>query len=194
MKSKHSKEKKNNIIIIIFRIISILVIIYCLIYIFNWYIENKKSANMISNITNSSILDTIEIQIPNNGGSESNEDNSKKIIAYELDFDNLNSINPSTVGWISVFGTSINYPVVKSSDNSFYLSHSFDKSYNKAGWIFADYRNKFDGTDKNIIIYGHNRMDSSMFATLKNTQKQDWLNNTNDHYLTFSTPSRNTSI
>lgn len=194
MKSKHSKEKKSNIIIIIFRIISILVIIYCLIYIFNWYIENKKSANMISNITNSSILDTIEIQIPNNGGSESNEDNSKKIIAYELDFDNLNSINPSTVGWISVFGTSINYPVVKSSDNSFYLSHSFDKSYNKAGWIFADYRNKFDGTDKNIIIYGHNRMDSSMFATLKNTQKQDWLNNTNDHYLTFSTPSRNTSI
>lgn len=194
MKSKHSKEKKSNIIIIIFRIISILVIIYCLIYIFNWYIENRKSANMISNITNSSILDTIEIQIPNNGGSESNEDNSKKIIAYELDFDNLNSINPSTVGWISVFGTSINYPVVKSSDNSFYLSHSFDKSYNKAGWIFADYRNKFDGTDKNIIIYGHNRMDSSMFATLKNTQKQDWLNNTNDHYLTFSTPSRNTSI
>lgn len=194
MKSKHSKDKKKNVIIIIFRIISILVIIYCLIYIFNWYTENKKSADMLSNITNSSILDTIEIEIPNNEGSESAEDDSKKIIAYELDFDNLSSINSSTVGWITVFGTSINYPVVKGSDNSFYLSHSFDKSYNKAGWIFADYRNKFDDTDKNIIIYGHNRMDSSMFATLKNTQKQDWLNNPNDHYLTFSTPSRNTSI
>lgn len=194
MKSKHSKDKKRNIIIIIFRIISILVIIYCLIYIFNWYMENKKSADMLSNVTNSSILDTIEIEIPNNENSESTEDDSKKIIAYELDFDNLSSINSSTVGWITVFGTSINYPVVKGSDNSFYLSHSFDKSYNKAGWIFADYRNKFDDTDKNIIIYGHNRMDSSMFATLKNTQKQDWLNNPNDHYLTFSTPYRNTSI
>lgn len=194
MKSKHSKDKKRNIIIIIFRIISILVIIYCLIYIFNWYMENKKSADMLSNVTNSSILDTIEIEIPNNENSESTEDDSKKIIAYELDFDNLSSINSSTVGWITVFGTSINHPVVKGSDNSFYLSHSFDKSYNKAGWIFADYRNKFDDTDKNIIIYGHNRMDSSMFATLKNTQKQDWLNNPNDHYLTFSTPYRNTSI
>ncbi len=125
MKSKHSKDKKRNIIIIIFRIISILVIIYCLIYIFNWYMENKKSADMLSNVTNSSILDTIEIEIPNNENSESTEDDSKKIIAYELDFDNLSSINSSTVGWITVFGTSINYPVVKGSDNSFYLSHSF---------------------------------------------------------------------
>ncbi len=111
-----------------------------------------------------------------------------------VDFNELLKKNPDTVGWIKVEGTKVNYPVVQSTDNDYYLSHAFNKTANQGGWIFADYRNKFDDTDKNIIIYGHNRMDSSMFATLKNTQKQDWLNNPNDHYLTFSTPSRNTSI
>lgn len=198
MQSKHSKEKENtNKIILVFRIISIIIIICCLIYINNWYMENKRSSDMLSNVTQSSILDTEEIEIPikdSESDAEDTAENTATVTTYKLDFNNLFSINSSTVGWINVPGTSINYPVVQSSDNSFYLSHSFDKSNNKAGWIFADYRNKFDGTDKNIIIYGHNRMDSSMFATLKNTQKQDWLNNKNNHYITFTTPSRNTSI
>lgn len=198
MQSKHSKEKENtNKIILVFRIISIIIIICCLIYINNWYMENKRSSDMLSNVTQSSILDTEEIEIPikdSESDAEDTAENTATVTTYKLDFNNLFSINSSTVGWINVPGTSINYPVVQSSDNSFYLSHSFDKSNNKAGWIFADYRNKFDGTDKNIIIYGHNRMDSSMFATLKNTQKQDWLNNKNNRYITFTTPSRNTSI
>ena len=46
-----------------------------------------------------------------------------------------------------------------------------------AGWIFADYRNKFDGTDKNIVIYGHNMRDGSMFGSMKNILKSDWYNN-----------------
>ena len=60
------------------------------------------------------------------------------------------------------------YPVVKGTNNSFYLNHSFDKSNNSAGWIFADYRNKFDNTDKNIVIYGHNMRDGSMFGSMLN--------------------------
>lgn len=196
MQSKHSKENTNKIILV-FRIISIIIIICCLIYIYSWYMENKRTSDMLSNVTQSSVLDTVEIEIPikdSESNAEDTAENTATVTTYKLDFNNLFSINSSTVGWINVPGTSINYPVVQSSDNSFYLSHSFDKSNNKAGWIFADYRNKFDGTDKNIIIYGHNRMDSSMFATLKNTQKQDWLNNKNNRYITFTTPSRNTSI
>lgn len=188
MKSKHSKEKKKSeIILIVFRIIFIIIIIYCSIKIFLWYRENKKNENMLSNINNSAILDTAEIEIPVD--SAENPEETTKIETYSLDFNNLSSINSSTVGWINVPGTSINYPVTQASDNNFYLSHTFDKSYNSAGWIFADFRNKFDGTDKNIIIYGHNRKDSSMFATLKNTQTQEWFENKNNHYITFTTPT-----
>ena len=188
MKENNSKDKKIGYkIILIIRIILILVIIYCSVYIFMWYMENKKNANMLSELTESSVIETISIDVPiydDNGVQQK----TVEIPAYELNFDKLFSVNDSTVGWISVPNTSIDYPVAQAKDNSFYLNHSFDKSKNTAGWIFADYRNKFDGTDKNIILYGHNRMDTSMFATLKNTQKPDWYNNENNKYITFTTP------
>ena len=154
--------------------------------------ENKRNANMLKEITDSSVLNTTTIQVPIETGNEETEENQPKTIeipVYELDFEKLLSVNKSTVGWINVPNTSINYPVAQASDNNFYLTHSFDNSKNTAGWIFADYRNKFDGTDKNIIIYGHNRVDTSMFATLKNTQKPNWYNNSNNKYITFTTPS-----
>ena len=140
---------------------------------------------MINQIAESSIIDTVYIEISNEDDTETTQ-----IPVYELDFEKLFEINRSTVGWIKVPNTTIDYPVAQSSDNSFYLTHSFDKSWNSAGWIFADYRNKFDGTDKNIIIYGHNRMDSSMFATLSNTQKSEWYNNPTNKYITFTTPEK----
>lgn len=150
--------------------------------------ENKKNANMIHEITDTAVKDTIYIDVRAND-EQSEEAEVIQLPVYELDFEKLFSINSRTVGWIKVPNTSIDYPVAQHSDNSFYLNHSFDKSWNSAGWIFADYRNKFDGTDKNIILYGHNRMDSSMFATLRNTQNSSWFNNNTNKYLTFTLPN-----
>lgn len=184
-----AKEKrKTNIVLLILRIISIIVIIGCLIYIGNWYIENKKSANMIREITDATVKDTIyiDVRVTNDEGTE---EEVVQLPVYELDFEKLLAINNRTVCWIKVPNTCIDYPVAQHSDNSFYLNHSFDKSWNSAGWIFADYRNKFDGTDKNIIMYGHNRMDSSMFATLRNTQNSSWFNNNTNKYLTLTLPN-----
>ena len=79
------------------------------------------------------------------------------------------------------------YPVLRATNNSFYLNHSFDKSKNSAGWIFADYRNKFDGTDKNIIIYGHNMRDDSMFGSLKNILNSAWYDNEENTNITLYT-------
>lgn len=190
MSKSHTKD---NVVLrrllLLIRIICVIVIIVCLIYIIQWYIENKKNASMLSELTDTSVKDTITIQVPTNNEEDAQDEKTVEIQVYELDFDKLFSVNDHTVGWITVPGTSINYPVAQASDNSFYLNHSFDKSKNTAGWIFADYRNKFDGTDKNIIIYGHNRVDTSMFATLKNTQKAYWYNNTNNKYISFITPS-----
>ena len=193
IKMKETNEKKRNVmhtILLFLRIICIITIIGCLIYIGNWYLENRKNANMLNEVTDASIINTKTIDIPiTEESSEGEPAQTIQIQTYELDFDKLFSVNKSTVGWINVPNTSINYPVAQAPNNDFYLSHSFDNSRNTAGWIFADYRNKFDGTDKNIIIYGHNRVDTSMFATLKNTQKPYWYNDKNNKYLTFTTPN-----
>ena len=60
-----------------------------------------------------------------------------------------------------------------------------------AGWIFADYRNKFDGTDKNIVVYGHNRKDRSMFGSLRNVLNSGWYNDEKNHDIIFITQNQN---
>ena len=112
---------------------------------------------------------------------------SKEDTKYEIDFNSLKKRNPDTIGYININNTNINYIVVKGQDNSYYLNHNYDKKWNKAGWIFADYHNKFDETDKNIIIYGHNMKDGSMFETLKNVLTKEWYSNTNNHIITLIT-------
>ena len=79
------------------------------------------------------------------------------------------------------------YPVVKGTNNSFYLNHCFDKSNNSAGWIFADYRNKFDNTDKNIVIYGHIIRDGSMFGSMLNILNAKWYENEENTNITLYT-------
>lgn len=110
----------------------------------------------------------------------------------KVDLTELINTNKDTVGFISVSGTNINYPVVQSSDNDYYLKHSFKGKYNDAGWIFVDYRNDMNNLDKNTIIYGHARLDGVLFGTLKNVLKNGWLNDSNNYIVNFNTMNEST--
>lgn len=96
------------------------------------------------------------------------------------------------VGWIRVSGTNINYPFVQASDNKYYLNHSFDKSYNSAGWVFLDYRNNKYNLAKNNIIYAHGRRDTTMFGSLRGILTNGWLNNTSNFTIQLSMENENT--
>ena len=89
-------------------------------------------------------------------------------------------------------GTNIQYPVVQTTNNSYYINHSFKRQSNKAGWIFMDYRNNIKNLSRNTIIYGHSRLDTTMFGTLKNILKTTWLNNKNNYIVKLSTETENT--
>ncbi len=179
---KRSNQKKP-ILLIIINIISIIVIIFSLYYIILWYLDNKSTSKTLDNIYSNANISERPVIL----------DNNVQTGVLSVDFDKLKSANPDTIGWIRVLGTDINYPVVQTTDNDFYISHSFDKSYNKAGWIFADYTNKNlknEILDKNTVIYGHNRQNNSMFGTLTNTLKKNWQNEENNRYINFSTPNK----
>ena len=92
-----------------------------------------------------------------------------------MDFDELRESIPDIVGWILSEGTPINYPLVQTDDNSFYLTHLPDKSQNNLGSVFLDYRNNADFSDTNIFIYGHNTTSGTMFGTLKNYTDQQYF-------------------
>ena len=109
---------------------------------------------------------------------EENEYISPYYINYELVYNELLKINEDTIGWIKVKNTNINYPIVQTNNNDYYLNHAFDKTENIAGWIFADYRNNMDTISKNTIIYGHSvRGRNLMFGSLKNVLNENWYTN-----------------
>ena len=115
----------------------------------------------------------------------------KDVSLIDVNIDELKAENNDTVGWIQVLGTDINYPIVQSNDNDYYLKRDFNKEKNKGGWIFLDYRNKIDNLSKNNVIYGHRRYNKSMFGTLKNVLTNSWQKNTNNHIIKISTSKYN---
>lgn len=156
--------KKKRILNIAIYLILFLILICSGFKLYFWYKDKKNNDETTEQLKNNVKLEKIK---------KDNSNNEK----YIVDFKKLKSENSDVVAYIKVNNTNIEYPIVKTSNNNFYLNHSFDKSKNSRGWIFADYKNKFDNTDKNIVIYGHNMRDGSMFGSMKNILKSDWYNN-----------------
>ena len=118
------------------------------------------------------------------------DENASKI-EYNVDFEELKKQNGDTVAYLKVNNTNIDYVVVRGQDNSYYLNHNFYNEYNIAGWIFADFNNLLDGTDRNIVIYGHSTADGSMFGTLSKVLNRDWQEN-KDNLIVFITEEEKT--
>lgn len=100
-----------------------------------------------------------------------------EVINKEDNFmDSLKAMNSDVVSYIKIEGTNIDYPVVQTDNNDFYLKHTFDKSYSEYGWIFMDYRNEAFN-NQNTIIYGHAMKNKTMFGSIKDMFKSSWLDN-----------------
>lgn len=97
----------------------------------------------------------------------------------QVNISQLKKSNPDTVAWLSVDGTTINYPIVQTTDNDYYLSHSYDKSKKKTGWTFMDYRNDSNMSDNNTIFYGHNLLNKTSFGGIADIFSVNWQKNSN---------------
>lgn len=97
-------------------------------------------------------------------------------------------INEDVVGYIELEGCDIYQPVVQGEDNDYYLTHTYYKGTNKAGAIFMDYRCRVeeDYVSPNIVLYGHNQEDGTMFGNLKD-YKQDLDFYAENPIVTFNT-------
>ena len=170
----------------------IITIIFSLYNILIWHTDNIKINHLNKDIVkeleqNESDDNTILVNPPDN--KNSNYYNYVKFPLYEVNFADFLEQNKDTVAFIKLKNTIINYPVVKYSDNKYYLNHSFDKKKNNAGWIFMDYRN--NESSDNIIIYGHSRLDGTLFGTLKKVLESTWQEDMNNYVIYFSTPKEN---
>ncbi len=133
-------------------------LLFLLLFIFGFSLYRIKTIKKELNTSEEIKEELIElIEIPETPSEEPN---------FEVNFEELKKINPDVVGWIAIEGTQVNYPIVQSKDNSYYLNHSFDKKWNSLGSIFMDYRSTNDFSDYNTFIYGHHTKNGSMFGEL----------------------------
>lgn len=90
-------------------------------------------------------------------------------------FHALHQINPDIVGWITVEDTIIDYPIVQTDNNEFYLNRNYKKEESRAGSIFMDYRNDLRSENENIILYGHRMKDETMFNQITKYEKKEFF-------------------
>ena len=95
----------------------------------------------------------------------------------EINFDELRKLNPDVIGWIEIPNTRIDYPVVSTLNNQFYVNHDLLGNSSNYGTLFTDILNNPDWEDRFIIIYGHNMRDGSKFADLHYFRNKRFFNN-----------------
>lgn len=196
-KRKKKKLRFRKWVIVVFLIFFLGVFIFSAYKIYFWYSDNKKLENISENVVkDSKVKEKKDTENTENINPPDNKNNDYwdyiKMSLLEVDFNEILAKNSDTVGWIQVKGTNINYPIVQTTDNSYYLNHAFDKSINDAGWVFMDYRNDAVNFNQNTIIYAHSRLTGSMFGSLKNILASSWYSNKNNHIIRLSTPTENT--
>ena len=162
--SKTKEKKSKKIVIKILFIIFLSVFLISSLYIIKWFLDikrvkdiNKKSEQEIKN-------SIVKLK------------NTEKI-----NFANLKSLNEDIKIVIDFPVLNILQPVVQTNNNDFYINHDLYKKTNLAGAIFADYKNRFDFFEKNIIIYGNNMMDgNTMFSPLTKFFEMEFLKKLKD--------------
>lgn len=197
-----SKERRNNIgftkpvIPTIMMTLSLATYFISIFLLTRWFVQSKRIEKMSEGIVSSTvILESEEADISDYEDEDENvlENNSNNLDDYSdsyylnVDFDSLLNRNSDTVAWLKVYGTNINYPVVQSDDNEYYLNHDINKYTTNVGWIFGDYRSNFDTLEKNTIIYGHNLINKTMFGSLPKILNSSWYKNKNNHYIKMNT-------
>lgn len=159
MKAKHSKKSSNKfkkIVMLLLIIIFVCSISYICYYIYNSN-KNKKD--------NTNILNEVKID-----STQVTEEKSEKMLKLE----ELQKENNEIIGWLEIEGTNINYPVLQGTDNEFYMKNNYKKEKSKNGSIFLDKSYNWDIPSSNLLLYGHNNKNGTMFQDLLKYKNEDF--------------------
>ncbi len=143
-------EKKNNgVLRKVILAVCIVAFLVSSVFVVKYFVEKHNNQKIYDDLANQTTENTTEeVKKP--------------------DYSAIVEQNPETVGWITIPDTKINFPVLQTVDNDYYMNHNFENEYEYRGTIFMDYRNNPTDLDANTIIYGHNAYDGTVFSDLAN--------------------------
>lgn len=117
------------------------------------------------------------------------ETRTMEFAPIQVDFSELQRYYPDVNGWLYCDGTNINYPLVQTDNNQYYMYRLPSGEESAGGSLFVDCTNAWDFSDSNTVIYGHDMKNGTMFGYLHNFDQQSYYENHPIFYLL--TPSRN---
>jgi len=158
---KDTTSKRNlslgNIIRYIIMLIAAIVFLYSAFMLAKIYLEYKQGDDIYK-----SIADTVLIPLE----ATTTENAEDEQLPFKYDHQALLNINPEGVGYLYIPSIDLQLPLAQGSDNDYYLTHTFNRTYNGSGTLFEDYRISNGLSASHVIIYGHNMKNGSMFAGL----------------------------
>ena len=185
--SEKKKKKKSgqDILLTLVLIIAIGVFAYAAVNLFHIYTEYKKGSDEYNSIAEMAVTEKEPDAVAQSAPASAAGANVAAPMT--IDFAALKAVNDDVIGWIYVEALdSINYPIVRGIDNSYYLHLTYQKNYNFAGTIFMDCQNSEDFNDCNTIIYGHNMKNGSMFGLLKRFSENTEAYNRSRYFWIFT--------
>lgn len=156
------QEKRRKLIVVCCSLIAVACLGYFGIY--NWY--NIRTADTYKQLSELKDKEPVTGQ------------NQDPVIHYTADetqstpppvldeYKNLLNKNKRLIGWVKIDDTNIDYPVMQTTDNEYYLDHNLNQEYDKNGSIFMDKDCDVLKPSTNFILYGHHMKSGQMFGSL----------------------------
>ncbi|MBR6407854.1 MAG: class B sortase [Clostridia bacterium] len=137
----------------------------------SYMLEAEKSDGAVDTLIKKAVTKT-EIKNTDDPGKPTEK---AEYAPIQVDFEQLKSESPEIVGWLFCEDTVIDYPIMQTDNNSYYLNHLYNGKKNANGSLFMDYRNTCDFYDLNNVVYGHNMNSGKMFGSFMKYKKQEYF-------------------
>ena len=95
-------------------------------------------------------------------------------LAILEEYQTLYHKNKSLIGWLKIADTNIDYPVMQTANNEYYLDHNYSQEYDKNGSLFMDKDCNVVRRNTNLIIYGHHMKSGKMFGSLNKYSSEEY--------------------
>jgi sortase B len=180
------KKKKSNFIYNLLLVLFTLIFLGSATYLFLYYYSSKKSEEKVDELKALIIEDTEDET--GAGEQAAEEDLFIEIdgVRIQRKFKDLYTRNSNFVGWLTIEGTAVDYPVVQCMENEeYYLRRDFDGEKSTAGTLFVDTSSDLEKPSDNLLIYGHNMKAGTMFHDILQYQDEEFYQN--HKYIQFDT-------
>lgn len=166
------QERRRRFMILAFSLVAVA----CFTYFGIYYYQNYRTGNDMQHLAQIKEQNkTPGLAHLTDDKEEDSTENAEETAPEVLeDYKTLLNMNKDLIGWLKIADINIDYPVMQTNDNAYYLDHNFDNKYDKNGCLFLDYQCDVINRNTNLIIYGHNMQSGNMFGNLDKYSSEEY--------------------